>query len=90
MNIRGSFAQTHHCDLHIMDLRRSHRLFVCVEVPNKNGRVVVLGDVSAVGTRSQATVNINDVLYIERKRLIEWRVEVTVWQTCSTLREEQF
>ena len=88
MNIRGSFAQTRHCDLHIMNLRRSHRLFVCVEVPNKNGRVV--GGVSAAGTRSQATVNINDVLCIERKRLIEWRVEVTVWQTRSTLREEQF
>ena len=53
-------------------------MFVCVEVPTKNDRAVVLGDVSAVGTRSQVTFNINDVLYIERERLVEWQIEVTV------------
>ena len=74
-----------------MGLKRSHGSLVCLEVPNKSERVAVVGDVSAVGTRKRGQVafNINDVLYIGRKRLIEWRIEITVWQTRSILRDEQ-
>ena len=70
-----------------MDLKRSHRSFVCLEVPNKSDQLAVLGDVSAVGTRKRGQVafNINDLLYIERKRLIEWRLEITVSTTRSIL-----
>ena len=77
VSYRDSFARTRR-ELHTMGLRWSHTLFAVVEVPHKNDRVVGLGDVGATGTYSQATFNINDVLYIEQRQLIGWRVDVTV------------
>ena len=80
VNIHGSFPEARHCELHSVDLKWVHGSFFRLEVPNKSDQVAIFSDVGAVGTskRCQVAFNIHYVLYIQWKRLIERRLDVTL------------
>ena len=68
------FAQTRHSKLHSCDTEGLDRKFLRLNAFNKSGRVAIFRDVSPVGRCKgrQITLDINDILHIERERPIKW------------------
>jgi len=87
---RASTSQARHRELHARDTEGLNRPFSLLEIANESDQIAIFSDVGAVGRRKRGQVafNVHDVLYIQWKRLVEWRLEVTIRTTRSVLREK--
>ena len=90
MNIHDRLAKTRHCQLHCGDSKWSDRQFLRFEIIDESDKIAVFSDISAISNRKrrQVALNVDDVFDIQRKGLIERRLEIGTRATRGIFGEE--